>query len=392
MRKGYRRTVLTLTGLALALASWAAGAPAGPASFRVYIGTYTDGDSKGIYELTLDPATGGLGTPRLVAETSNPTFLVVDPKGTFLYAANEDGDSPADARGAISAFKIDPKDGTLAFLNSQPARGASPCHLVVDKAGRHLIVANYASGNVAVLPVGADGRLGVPGAVIQHEGHGPKPNQGGPHAHSVVLDRANAFLFVSDLGLDKVVAYRFDVRTGELAPHPRGTVESAPGSGPRHFAFDPAGRHAYSLTEMGSTVTAYDYDPHQGRLTPTGTFSSLPEGFGGHSDAAEIAVRPDGAFVYSSNRGADDIAVFAVEKGGRSLRKVQSQPTGGRTPRNFSIDPTGHYLLVANQRSNSLVVFRIDVATGLLTAVGPPVAVPSPACVLILPEAAPPHP
>jgi 6-phosphogluconolactonase len=349
---------------------------------RVYVGTYTSHGSKGIYSLRLDLETGGLERNGEPAETVNPSFLALHPTRRFLYAVNELGESRHDTSGGVSAFAIDPRTGALAVLNRQPSGGAAPCHVSLDAPGRNLLVANYWSGSLRVLPVQADGRLAPATATVQHEGRGPNPErQEGPHAHSINLDPAGRFAFAADLGLDQVLVYRFDPAKGTLTPHDPPVARLAGGSGPRHLAFHPDGRHVYLINELSSTITVFGYDAAAGMLAEQQTVSTLPAGFEGGNTTAEVAVRADGRFVYGSNRGHDSLAIFAVDATTGRLTPAGHQPTLGKTPRHFAIEPSGRYLLAANQDSDSVAVFRIDAATGGLEPVGRPVSVPSPVCV-----------
>ena len=349
---------------------------------RVYVGTYTRGTGKGIYLFHLDLATGRLQSAGLAAEVANPSFLAVHPGRQFLYAVGEMGNVAGGKAGAVSAFSIDPKTGKLALLNQQVSRGAGPCHLVVDRTGKYVLVANYGGGSVACLPIRADGRLGEATAFVQHQGSSVNPRrQQGPHAHSVNLDAANRFAFVADLGLDKILVYRFDAEGGKLAPHKPPFTGLPPGAGPRHFAFHPNGRYAYVINELNSTVTAFNFRADRGALEPLQTVSTLPGEFRGRNTTAEVQVHPSGKFLYGSNRGHDSIAIFAVDVRTGKLRLVGHQSTGGKTPRNFGLDPTGAYLLAANQTTDNIVVFRIDAKTGKLQATGRSVTVPAPVCV-----------
>ncbi len=348
----------------------------------VYIGTYTGGKSKGIYRFELDPATGMLTDGQLAVETVNPSFLAVAPGHRFLYAVGEVASFQGKPGGVISAFALDPKTGSLTALNQQSSGGAGPCHLVVDRQGKHVLAANYGGGSACALAVGPDGRLGESTAFVQHVGTGTNPKrQSAPHAHSINLDAANRFAFVADLGLDGVLVYRYDAEKGTLTPNKPPSVALAPGSGPRHFAFHPSGRYAYVINEMGNTVTAMKYDPDGGVLTKIQTISTLPPGYKGTSYTAEVQVHPSGKFVYGSNRGHDSIVAYRVNPDTGELTYVGNQGTDIKTPRNFGIDPSGKLLIVANQDSDSLVVFRIDPETGALKPTGHKAAVPKPVCV-----------
>ncbi len=349
----------------------------------VYVGTYTGGESDGIYLLHLNQATGELSSKGLAAESVNPSFLAIHPSGRYLYAVNEIGDYEGQSAGAVSAFAIDSESDKLKLLNQQSSGGSDPCHLVVDRAGRHVLVANYGGGSVAVRRIEADGSLGKQTAFIQHEGSSVNPNrQQAPHAHSINLDRANRFAFAADLGIDRVLVYRFDAGDGSL--HPSSAAEVKPGAGPRHFALHPTMRFAYVINELDSTITAFAYQEEPGRLSPLQSVSALPPNFDGESHTAEVQVSADGKFAFGSNRGHDSIAVFSIDDASGKLTHVQTQSTRGKTPRNFGLDPTGKFLLAANQSTNNIVVFRIDSQRGQLQPTGYEVTIPSPVCVKFL--------
>lgn len=352
-------------------------------SLVVYIGTYTGKASKGIYTTRLDPKTGALTPVTLAAETPSPSFLALNPKAPFLYAVNEVNKFQDKASGGVTAFAIDRATGKLTELNAQPSGGAGPCHVAVDATGSSVLVANYGGGSVSAYPIQRDGGLGAAASFIQHRGSSvDSRRQGEPHAHHVTMDRGNQFALVSDLGLDKIMVYRLDAKKGLLTPNdpPAGIVE--PGSGPRHLAFGRSGRYAYVINEMQCSVTALQFDPNQGTLASFQTISTLPgEKQSGYS-TAELVMRPDGKFLYGSNRGHDSIVVYSVDRETGKLQVVQHQATLGKTPRSFGIDPLGRWLLAANQSSDTIVVFAIDPASGQLRAVGEPVAAPTPVSVV----------
>jgi 6-phosphogluconolactonase len=348
-------------------------------SWRVYVGTYTQGASTGIYLLVLDPLSGRLEMQGVACETENPSFLAMHPTKPVLYAVAEMG-LP---EGVVSAFQVDVESGLLTLLNRRATKGPGPCHVAVAPSGRHVAVANYTGGSVALLPVLDDGQLGEATGFVQHEGHSVNPQrQEGPHAHSVNFDAAGRFLFAADLGADKVFVYPYDEDTGSLAAQGAPFVELAPGAGPRHFTFHPSSRYAYVVNELDNTVTVFAYDTKTGHLQAMQSIGTLPDGFESVSHTAEIRVHPSGRFLYASNRGHDSIAVFAFDLDSGTLTALDHTPTGGETPRNFNIDPTGNFLLVANQSSDNVVVFRIDAESGRLTPTGHAVKVPSPVCVL----------
>jgi 6-phosphogluconolactonase len=362
-----------------------APAPQPPAGeVLVYFGTYTGPTSKGIYVSRLNLATGELAAPQLAAETENPSFLAVHPSRDLLYAVNEISKFEGQASGSVSAYGIDRQSGTLKPLNRQPSAGGGPAHVTIDAQGRNVLVANYGGGSVAVLPVAADGTLQRPSSSVQHKGASVNPNrQKGPHAHSINLDSANRFAYAADLGIDKVMIYRYDAATGALTANDPPFAAVEPGSGPRHFAIHPEGRFAYVINELPLTITAFARDAGHGGLTAFQTISTLQPGTApqqGYS-TAEIQVHSSGRFLYGSNRGHNSIAVFSIDPSSGRLTFSQIVSTQGRTPRNFGIDPTGTYLLAANQQSDTVTVFRIDQKSGRLTQVGTPFAVPTPVCV-----------
>ena len=351
----------------------------------VYFGTYTGAKSKGIYLSSLDLGTGKLTAPELAAEVKNPSFLAIHPGHRFLYAVGEIGDFGGKRAGAVSAFAIDAQSGKLALLNQQSSGGDGPCHLVVDKAGKNVLVANYGGGSVAALPLQADGKLGEASAFIQHKGASVNAQrQKEPHAHSINLDAANRFAVVGDLGLDKVLIYKFDSAKGTLTPNDPPATEVKPGSGPRHFAFHPSGRYAYVINEILCTVTAFAYDSGRGVLQEVQTVPTLPGPVQPSYSTAEVQVHPSGKFLYGSNRGHDTIAAFGIDEKTGRLTYVEHEPTQGKVPRGFGIDPTGQFLLAANQNSDTVGVFRIDAKTGALNATGQILEVPAPVCVKFL--------
>jgi 6-phosphogluconolactonase len=362
--------------LSLVVSFLAAGGSAAAESVRVYVGTYTSGEGQGIYRLKLDLATGTLTPDGPPTAADNPSFLAWSPDGTRLFAVEETGEVRTATSGFVRSFAVDPRSGDLTPLGRQPSGGAGPCHVSASRDGRHVFAANYAGGSVSAFPVGADGRLGAASAFVQH----PAAADGAvPHAHSVDLDPAGTHLLVADLGLDAVFSYPFDRATGTLGAPQRAALPK--GSGPRHLAFHPDGTHLYVIDELNGTVTVFGYA--DGVLTPQQTVPTLPKDFTDKNSTAEIAVSPDGRFVYGSNRGHDSIAVFAVDPARKTLTPAGHQPSGGRHPRHFAIDPTGAFLLAANRDTDGVAVFRIDRKTGALTPVGEPVRVPKAVCVLM---------
>jgi 6-phosphogluconolactonase len=380
-----RVDTLLILGLATISAGPLFARERNPTAFRVYIGTYTGPQSKGIYTARLDLASGALTDVEVAAEETNPSFLAIHPSGKFVYAVGEiananPGGKPA---GAVHAYAVQP-DGKLKRLNVESSQGAGPCHIVVDKSGKFALVANYGGGSVASLPILEDGTLGSAVSAIQHEGSSVNPQrQKEPHAHSINVDPSNHYVFAADLGLDKVLIYRLDGH-GKLTPNEPPYAKVAPGAGPRHFAFHPSGKFAWVINELGNTVTGFSFDANKGSLTEIESMTTLPKDVTDKSYTAEVVVHPSGKFLYGSNRGHDSLAIFKIDQDTGKLTPAGHQPTGGKTPRNFAIEPTGQYLLAENQASGTTVVFRIDGNTGALKQVGEPVAVPSPVCVRFL--------
>jgi 6-phosphogluconolactonase len=368
--------------------------PASPHSYLVLVGTYTHKTaSKGIYAFSYDTDSGKLTPKGVAAETADPSFVAIHPSGKYAYAVNETG-----KQSAVSAFALDAQTGQLTLLNQLPALGEDPCYISFDKTGKFVLIANYTSGNVAVFPILPDGKLGEHTAALTDSGTlGPnQERQEGPHAHWIELSAHNRYAYVADLGLDRVLIYKFDAAKGTLTPGdaspPAATAAAgsakpndafsatlSPGTGPRHVAFSRAGNFMYVLGEVKSTVTVFANDSNES-YRAIQTISTLPAGFSGRNDTAEIAMHPNGKWLYASNRGNDTIAVFEVEPGKGTLRLVADVPTGGKEPRHFAIDPAGKYLLAENQNSDTIVTFRIDPASGKLTRTGDVAQVPAPVC------------
>jgi 6-phosphogluconolactonase len=387
------RSLAALTAFTVAVSimnTQAHAAPASSTSF-MYVATYTNGTSKGIYSYRFDEKTGKITPIGLAAEIANPGFLATDPQHRFLYAVTERAQKhDPDAykkEGTISSYAIDRRTGALTFLNKVSSTGGGPCHLVVDEHSKMLFVANYGTGSIASFALNPDGSIGDRTGFDQHTGSSVnKARQEGPHAHEAVLSPDHRFLFVPDLGTDQIKIYKIDAAKRTFIPNDPAFVAVKAGLGPRHFAFGKDGRFAYVVCEMGSSVVAFSYDAAKGQLTPLQTIYNLPTDFQGEDNSAEIGIAPSGHFVYASNRGHDSITVYAVDHAKGTLTTVQNISSEGKIPRNFAIDPTGRYLVVGNQMSNQLKVFSVNQKDGTLKPMGETTDLAQPICILFVPE------
>ncbi|MEE9404701.1 MAG: lactonase family protein [Algisphaera sp.] len=345
---------------------------------HVYFGTYTQDGDDGVFHYTLNPSTGELAAQSSVGGVANPSFLAVHPTQRFLYAAIETWPS-----GKVASFKIDPDTAALTLLNQQSSGGSGPCHITLNPTGTTAIVTNYSGGSVASLPVLDDGTLGPIASFFQHEGSSgvDASRQEAPHAHSALVDPSGQFVFVADLGLDQIKIYQLNAQTHQLTPHHVSTYPLHPGAGPRHLAFHPCASMVYVLNELDASLTTLAWNAKAGKLTHLQTQSTLPDDFQGRKSTAEVAVHPNGQFLYGSNRGHDSLAIYTINPTTHALNLTQHQPALGQEPRHFAIDPTGQWLIIAHQKSGSVQVFSINQATGTLTPTGDPVSVPTPVCV-----------
>ncbi|WP_028201515.1 lactonase family protein [Burkholderia pseudomallei] len=370
-----------MKGFALALPlfgnpAFAQDASAGPAGgvYNLLVGTYTGSGSDGIYVYRFDTDSGRV-SPVSSAKAENPSYLVASRDGRHVYAVNElPGDAgPASVRGGVSAFDFDAKTGALKFVNRVSAQGNDPCYLSLSPDGRYLVVANYSvasdpGGSFSVFPVEATGALGAAVLNVHHEGAGPvKGRQDGAHVHSTVFSPDGKYLFVQDLGADKLYSYRYtpDGSRGLIGPTESRYTLAKAGSGPRHLVFGANGRFAYVTNELNASVDVYRYD--DGRLAHVETVPMTAPGFAGKVGGGALHLSPDGRFLYATNRGdANDIVIYAVNAADGKLTLVGRQSSLGKTPREFAIDPSGKWLIVGNQDSDSVFVFRRDIASGRL--------------------------
>jgi 6-phosphogluconolactonase len=356
--------------------------------YYLFVGTYTEGNfkaagSKGIYVYRFDAATGE-ATPVSTVATQNPSYLTVAPGGKFVYSVNEtNGANP----GGVSAFSFNKQTGQLTFINKQASGGDDPCYVTVDKNRKWAMVANYSGGSYSALPINADGSLAPATETVQQTGSGTiKDRQEKAHVHSTIFSPNEKYLVVCDLGTDKLSVLQFNPAAAKtpLTPAPDSIVNMQPGSGPRHTAFDPAKPYAYVIDELSGTVDAFHYSA--AKMTPLQRISSHPDGYKGDIGSADIHIAPNGKFLYASNRGdANSLAIFSIDPATGKLTIKGFQSTMGNAPRNFLIDPTGQWLLVANQNSKNVVIFRIDPLTGLLTDTNKHLAIPAPVCLKMEP-------
>lgn len=351
--------------------------------YVAYVGTYTGGESEGIYRLRMNGETGELSLLGVTGEITNPSFLAIAPDGRHLYSVSEVADVDGQRGGAISAFAIDPETHELTYLNHQSSGGAGPCHVTV--AGNYVLSANYGGGSVCVHPIRDDGSLGEATAFVQHEGSSVDPQrQEGPHAHSINVADDGTLAVCADLGLDKLMLYDLG-EDGSLTARSPAWVTVAPGAGPRHFDFHPNRNLAFVINELDSTITSFVLVEDEGLFHPVQTISTLPEPVTNNS-TADIHVHPSGKFVYGSNRVHDSIACFSLDEETGILTLIEYEPTQGQIPRNFAISPNGKFLLAENQDSGTIVVLAIDQETGALSPTGHSIEVPNPVCVQFLPE------
>ena len=356
-----------------------------PSTYDVLIGTYTTGDSKGVYVYRLYENKGRLSYLNEFTTTddtafTNPSYLTVSDNNRFVYAVNEN------KVGGVTALSFDPNTGKMKFINSQPSHGANPCHITVDKDQKNIFVANYSSGNLTVYPLAKDGSIGGMTQNIQDSGTGfNKDRQVGPHVHMSLFSPNEKYLFYNDLGTDKINIMRYHAsRVPPLTPADAPFVSVKPGNGPRHSTFSADGKFLYLLQEMGAAINVYSYD--NGKLAQVQTISMLADNFKGQVGAAAIHIAPNGRFLYASDRGDDnDINVFTIDQVTGQLKFVARYPTMGKGPRDFMIDPQGKYLVLANQYTNSVHVFRIDPTTGMMSGPISTIQVGNPVCVKIVP-------
>ena len=345
-------------------------------SSLLYIATQNP-DAMGITVAEFDPATGALSAPKMSIETRDPAHFALSNDGKHLYMCN------TGTPGGVSAFAVE-KNGALRFLNYRESRGRGPSYVSVDGSGKYVLDANYGGGFVEVYSLAKDGSLDQQTAFVQHIGSSVNVRQSKPYAHWFRTDPSNKFGLVADLGMDQVVIYRFDAKTGKLTPNDPPFTKVAGGMGPRHLAFHPNGKWVYGIAEIANEVMAFRWDGAKGTLTQFQSVKTLADGFKDPSTAAEIAVRADGKFLYASNRGEDSIVVYAIDATTGELTLKQRTPSRGRVPRYFTFDPTNQWFIVSNQDGGNVAVFSVDAKTGELAPKGEPVLLPKPMAVAFL--------
>ena len=350
----------------------------------VYVGTFTERGSLGIYVFQFHRKDGTLTTVQTVPGKASPSFIAIHPSGKYLYAVQREGTDPAKDWGTVSSYKIDQETGKLTFMNEQPSYGADPAHVSTNPTGTLVFASNYGGGSLAVYPIGKDGMIGKATDVIQQEGSSVnKARQEKSHVHSAIPSPDGQFLYVSNLGTDQIFIYKIG-NNGKLTPASMPFVRTKPGSGPRHLEFSPDGDFVASAEEMGSTVSIYSYNKTTGALNFIERHSSLPKDYKGENTGADIHFDPSGKFVYASNRGDQSLAIFHFDDHTGQLSDMTTTSTMGKWPRNFLMDPEGQYVFVANRHTDNVVVFKRNQKTGALSYNGEEAIVPGAVCVKML--------
>ena len=352
----------------------------------VFVSAFAAGEKGAIhaYKLKLDgkPDDARMELVERTTDVEHPFFLALSPDRKFLYSIHAKkfgGDDDEE----VAAYSIVGRTGQLKLLNRQSALGSAACYLDVDPTGKAVVVANYSTGSVASFPVREDGSLDKAASFVQHKGSGVNPDrQEGPHAHCFVFSPDGRFAYAADLGLDQVLAYQLDAKTAKLSSNRQPFVRTPPGAGPRHLTFHPNGRHVYVINEFANSVTVFDYDAKSGVLIEQQTISTLPADFDGTSYCADLKITPNGRFLYGTNRGHDSIAAYRIDDKGR-LALLNIKPSRGKSPQNLAITAGGELLLCANMGGNNLALFQINPQSGKLSQAGPPIAIPSPSCIMI---------
>lgn len=348
-------------------------------SFALYIGTYTKNSlSEGIYHSQFDASTGTLSEPYLVARVKDPTFIAIHPNNRFLYSVSERDP------GKIAAFSIDSHNGSLTLLNESLTGGNGPCHVAISDDGKTLLAANYGTGSCASIPINKDGSLEEAVSFFQHEGAGPnEERQDGPHSHSCNFSPDKRFVYVPELGTDKVMIYQLEPQTSLMKSNNPAFYNTDPGEGPRHLTFHPNKRFVYLINELGNTVEFLEYNKENGELSQIQKISTLPEDFTEFSKSAEVRIHPNGKFLYASNRGHESIAIYSVNPENGKLKLLSFQKVTAH-PRHFNFDPTGKFMLIAGMDGDKIEIFEISPETGLLNSTGNSISLGKPVCIKFL--------
>ncbi|MBL8828086.1 MAG: lactonase family protein [Planctomycetaceae bacterium] len=350
----------------------------------VFVSSFAAGKQGAIHAYKLDLKQGSLTLVNRTTGVSNPFFLALSPDRKFMYSIDAEkfgGKEPEQ----IAAFAVMGRTGQLRPLNRESSRGTASCYLHVDATGKTVVVANYSSGNVASLPIKSDGSLGEPASFIQHTGSSVDPKrQKEPHAHSIVVSPNNRFVYAADLGLDQVLIYKLDASKSTLVANDPPFAKTPAGAGPRHLTFHPNGKQLYVINELLNSVTVFDMNADSGALTEKQTISTLPADFTGTSYCADLKITPNGKFLYGTNRGHDSIAAYSIADNGK-LTLIGIEPSLGKGPQNLAITAGGEWLICANMPGKNVAVFAIDAQTGKLKSTGAPVEMASPSCIMLLP-------
>lgn len=350
----------------------------------VFVSAFKSREEGAIHAYTFDSESGTLTLAHRTTDVENPFFMTLSDDGNFLYAIHALAFGGEENEG-VAAYKVEGRSGKLSLLNRQSSKGTASCYLDIDSTGNAVVVANYSTGDVASFSIAEGGKLSKPVSYFKHEGSSVDPKrQKSPNAHSIVVSPDNKYVFAADLGIDKVMIYKLGAEKATLTPNDPAFAKLPPGSGPRHSTFHPNGKFFYVINEMTNTVSVFGYDSATGSLTDLQIISTLPEGSEVRTHTADLKITPDGKFLYGTNRGHDSIASYRIGDDGK-LTLLNIQPSLGKGPQNLAILPDGKHLLCANMPGNNVVVFKIDPETGELSAIGDPIEIPMPACIMIKP-------